>query len=239
MDKERKRIIGLCDGLRTTDINDGMDFCGLKDIGLVAYDIHALWRDTENFGHRIYGFAHTVRFLPTNRRPTAATGEEFRDFKGHWYGAYAKGPHDDEIQAGDIIVIDGHETGTGFIGSNNAQSWINHGAVGVVTNGACRDSDELIRQRVPVYHRYTRATIRPQRVELDATNVPLNIGGVLVRPGDLVVADGDGVVVVPIEHVDEVLKWARHEAGADRKSRRALLEDAGLGADETVRDLEN
>ena len=76
-----------------------------------------------------------------------------------------------------------------------------------MTNGGARDTDELIKQRTPVYSRYISRTIRPGRVELDAVQVPVNVGGALVNPGDVVVADGDGVVVVP--------------AGARRGGRRA------------------
>ena len=236
-DTERQEILNRCRGLRSTDVNDGMDHCGLQDIGMVAYDIQPLWKDVATMDHRFYGFAHTVRFLPTNRRPETMTPDEYAQFMGRWYGELAQGPIADEIHPGDVIVIDGHETGTGFIGSNNAQNWINRGAVGAVTNGACRDSDELIRQGIPVYHRYTRPTVRPARCELDATNVSVNIGGVMVCPGDLVVADGDGVIVVPIEHVDGVLTWAQRIANNDRQGRRRLFNQAGKEQDETTTEL--
>jgi regulator of RNase E activity RraA len=236
-DDERKAILDRCRGLRTTDVNDGMDHVGLQDVGLVAHDIVPLWRDVQTFAHRICGFAHTVRFLPTNKRPGTMSPEEYARFMGQWYRDLAQGPHAGQIRPGDVIVIDGHETGVGFIGSNNAQNWINRGAAGVVTNGACRDSDELIRQKIPVYCRYTRATVRPGRCELDTVNVPVNIGGVMVRPGDLVVADGDGVVVVPIEHVQTVLAEARRIANQDRRGRAKLYEQAGRAQDETTEQL--
>jgi len=235
---ERKEILDRCQGLRTTDVNDGMDLIGLQDVGMVAHDIVPLWKDVETLEHRFYGFAHTVRFLPTNKRIVTDVPDDWAKQKSQWYRELAQGPIAGEIQDGDVIVIDGHETGTGFIGSNNAQRWINNGAVGVVTNGACRDTDELIRQGVAVYHRYTRPTVRPSRCELDATQVPVNIGGVMVRPGDLVVADGDGVVVVPIEHVDDVLAGARGIANGDKSGRRRLFEEAGMDQDETTEELE-
>lgn len=236
-DDERNSLLERCRGLRATDVNDGMDHCGLQDVGIVSADIRPLWRDVETFAHRVYGFAHTVRFLPTNRRAGSMSPEEYAKFMGEWYGGLARGPIGEEIRPGDVIVIDGHETETGYIGSNNAQGWINRGAVGCVTNGACRDSDELIRQRIPVYHRYTRPTVRPARCELDATNTPVNIGGVMVRPGDLVVADGDGVIVVPVEHAECVLVQARRIANRDRKGRSRLFEAAGMDQDETTLDL--
>ena len=79
--------------------------------------------------------------------------------------------------------------------------------------------------------------MRPSRCELDATMVPVNIGGVLVRPGDLVVADGDGVVVVPIEHVDAVLDGAIQIANGDRQGRAKLFDEAGKTQDETTQSL--
>jgi regulator of RNase E activity RraA len=236
-DAERAAILERCTGLRSTDVNDGMDHCGLQDVGMVSYDITPLWRNVETMGHRFYGFAHTVRFMPTNKRAKTMTPEEYAKFLGEWYGKLARGPIGDEIRRGDAIVIDGHETETGFIGSNNAQNWINRGATGVVTNGACRDSDELILQKIPVYCRYTRPTVRPARCELDATNVPVNIGGVMVRPGDLVVADGDGVIVVPVDAIDCVLREARRIANGDRAGRRRLYEQAGMSQDGTTEEL--
>ena len=80
-------------------------------------------------------------------------------------------------------------------------------------------------------------TIRPARLELDAEQVPVSVGGVLVRPGDIVVADGDGVVVVPIEIAEEDAKWARGVANGDRAGRRRLFEEAGMELDETVQPL--
>ncbi|MBC7314810.1 MAG: RraA family protein, partial [Chloroflexi bacterium] len=102
----------------------------------------------------------------------------------------------------------------------------------------CRDTDELIRQRVPVYSHHIEKTIRPFRLEWESEQRTITCGGVQVRPGDIVVADGDGVVVVPIEIAEDVAKWARLVANGDRATRRTLYEKAGLPEDETVRPLE-
>ncbi len=102
------------------------------------------------------------------------------------------------IQEGDIIVIDGADLkDVGFAGSSNTYGWINAGARGVVTNGGVRDTDEVIKQQLPVYCAYIGRGIRPGRLVYDTCNIPVNVGGVVVNPGDIVVADGDGVVVVP------------------------------------------
>ena len=69
--------------------------------------------------------------------------------------------------------------------------------VGVVTDATARDLDEVETERVPLYLRRPGRGIRPGRNKLESVNRPIVCGGVLVMPGDVVVADGDGVVVVP------------------------------------------
>lgn len=234
-DAERQELVELYRGLRVTDVCDGMDRCGLQDVGLLDWEIRPLWRDTDEFRHRIYGFAHTLRFVPTMRRMPTGTPEEIDQHVSHWYQTYARGPIGSEIRKNDVIVIDAQGVpDTGFIGSNNAQGWINAGAVGVVTNGGARDTDELIKQRVPVYSKKISRGIRPGRLELDRTNVPVTVGGVFIRPGDLIVADGDGAICVPIERAREVARWAWKVANGDKEGRRKRYEAAGLPLDHTV-----
>ncbi len=234
MDEKRKALIERYRGLRVTDVSDGMDYMGLWDRGNMHPDIRPLWRDVESFGHRIYGFAHTVRFAPTNRPITPRNPDEAKEFIRSWYRDLAQGPHRDQIQEGDVIVIDGQDVDVGYIGSNNALSWIAAGAVGAVTNGGCRDTDELIKERVPVYSRMITKTIRPGRLEFVDENRPITVGGVLVRPGDVVVADGDGVVVVPIEVAEQVAEYAWKVAEGDKAGRRELYKKVGLPLDDTV-----
>jgi regulator of RNase E activity RraA len=106
---------------------------------------------------------------------------------------------------------------------------------GIVTNGGCRDTDELILQKIPAYIRYTSHGTRPGRIELSAINTPVSVGGALVRPWDFVVADGDGVVVVPREHAEKVAEIAWDVASGDKKGRRKLYEESGMELDETVK----
>jgi regulator of RNase E activity RraA len=111
---------------------------------------------------------------------------------------------------------------------------MNAGAVGVVTNGGARDTDELIKQKCPVYARFISRGFMPGRVEFDAVNTPVNCGGARVRPGDMIVADGDGVVVVPVEQAEAVAKIARGILDSDKRGRRKLYEKRGLPPDSTV-----
>jgi regulator of RNase E activity RraA len=80
--------------------------------------------------------------------------------------------------------------------------------VGLVTGGGLADTDEITYHKVPVWFRRLARGIRPGRNELESVNRPVTVGGVLVRPGDVVVADGVGVVVVPRERAEEVAKAA-------------------------------
>ncbi len=66
--EENKRILAMFEDLRVADVSDGMDVVGLANVGIVNAEIKALWRDTENFTHRIVGVAVTARYVPTNRR---------------------------------------------------------------------------------------------------------------------------------------------------------------------------
>jgi len=233
---ERDEALSRYEGLRLTDVCDALDAVGLQDVRLMDREIRPLWRDTEQFAHRIYGLAHTVRFVPTGRRaPSFESVEEHLAWKGRWYRELARGPIGEEIRKGDVIVIDAAGVGDcGFIGSNNALSWIAAGARGAVTNGGARDTDELIKQRVPVYSRGVSRGIRPGRLELDSTGEPVTVGGVLVRPGDVVVADGDGVIVVPGELAGRVAEIAAQIQEGDKAGRRKLYDRLGRVDDFTV-----
>jgi regulator of RNase E activity RraA len=228
-------LLSLYHGLRVTDVCDGLDAVGLIDTCTMDWEIRPLWRDLEAFRHRIYGVAHTVRFVPTSRVvPRPIPLEDYKAWKSNWYRQLAPGPKE-PIHPGEIVVIDAAEVGdVGFIGSNNALGWINQGARGVVSNGGCRDTDELIVEHVPVYTRRIGRGIRPGRLEWDAENVPIACGGVRVYPGDLVVADGDGVIVVPREHAQTVAEIAWEIADGDKRSRQAKYDAAGLETDFTL-----
>jgi regulator of RNase E activity RraA len=199
--EDDKRILDMYRYLRVADVSDGMDVVGLQDVGLVDPEIHALWKDTDTFSHRVVGIAVTARYVPTNRR------EPRMDDKiiGHWYSTLTSEAFMDVLVPGSMLVIDAMEDGeTRSIGSTNIRTWQKRGMVGLVTSGGLADTDEIIHHKVPTYFRRLARGIRPGRNELESVNRPVTIGGVLVRPGDVVMADGDGVVVVPRERAEEV-----------------------------------
>ena len=79
--EDNQRILGVYKYLRVADISDGMDVVGLQNIGLVDPEIHALWKDTENFSHRVAGIAVTARYMPTNKREPKMDNQTI----GRWY----------------------------------------------------------------------------------------------------------------------------------------------------------
>jgi len=234
-ESEDLELLKLFDGLRVADVSDGMDMAGLPNTGLVDPAIHPSWVNLESLSHVIRGVALTVRYVPTRKPDRPGPGEEFKSWEGNFYGAYSSEAFVPLIHKGVVIVIDDvEEKDIGSIGSNNILVWKDHGAVGVVTDASARDTDEVGLEEVPLYLRKKGRGIRPGRNELESVNRPVSIGGVLVCPGDVVVADGDGVVVVPRKVAAEVAGYAREVLAGDKAARRRLYEKMGIPLDKTV-----
>ncbi len=232
---EDARLLKLYQGLRVADVSDAMDIVGLRGTGLVSSEIKPLWRDLEDFSHRFQGIALTARYVRTNREVPSMTPEEFDKWQGEWYGGISPEAYVDLLRPGSALVFDASEDGdTGTIGSFNIMRWKLQGCRGVVTSGGARDTDEVMKEKVPIYLRRITRGYPPGRNELEAVNTPVMVGGVLVYPGDVVVADGDGVVVVPRRHAEDVARHARRILDNDKKARRALYEKLGLPPDKTV-----
>jgi 4-hydroxy-4-methyl-2-oxoglutarate aldolase len=232
-----KTILALFQGLRVADVVDGMDAVGLVDTGTMDQDIHPLWRDTVNFTHRFAGIAVTARYVPT-QLPTAGilSTEAYDAWAGDWYDKRSPESFIPLIRPGTALVLDDAPfADVGSIGSYNILEWKSLGCVGVVTNGTSRDTDEIIAEKVPLYLRRVGRGIRPGRNELESVNRPVVCGGVLVIPGDVVVADGDGVVVVPRSKAEAVAKYARKIMDGDKEGRRDLYRKVGLKPDPSVK----
>ena len=137
----------------------------------------------------------------------------------------------DAVGAGELIVLDaGDSRAAGLCGELLALSARRRGAAGLVVNGAIRDSVEIAALAFPVFHRGT-SPVASRKEEPGELRVPIRLGGVPIEPGDLVVADVDGIAVVPGELVEAVL--ADVEALAAREE--ALR--AGIEAGESTLDL--
>lgn len=235
-DEENAEILKLYEKLRVADVSDGMDMVGLPNTGLVDPAIHPDWVDRENLSHIIRGIAVTARYVPTQRPDRPQPGEDFAAWEGHFYSTYSTEAFAGAIQKGSVVVIDDVEDkDIGSIGSNNILSWVKAGAVGVVTDAGSRDTDEVAIEKVPLYLRKKGRGIRPGRNELESVNRPVVIGGVLVCPGDVVVADGDGVVVVPRKVAKQVAEFAQAILDKDKAGRLNLYKSLGLPEDKTVK----
>lgn len=230
------KILKLYEGLRVADVSDGMDMVGLPGVGLVDPAIHADWIDREHLSHQFRGIAVTVRYVPTQRPDRPAQGESFSQWEGNFYNSYSSEAFTQLIKPGTVVVIDDvEEQDIGSIGSFNILAWHKLGAVGVVTDASARDTDEIALEKVPLYLRHKGRGIRPGRNELESVNRPVVIGGVLVCPGDVVVADGDGVIVVPRYVAEPVAKFAREILDKDKAGRKSLYESIGKPLDQTVK----
>lgn len=230
------RILALYQNLRVADVSDGLDMVGLPGTGLVNPEIHACWVDLKDFRHVFRGIAVTVRYVPTQRPALPAPGEDFSKWEGNFYSAWSHEAFTQVLRPGSAIVIDDVEDmDIGSIGSNNILGWYRAGATGVVTDAGARDTDEVGLEGVPLYLRKKGRGIRPGRNEIESVNRPVSIGGVLVCPGDVVVADGDGVVVVPRAVAEKVADHANKVLTGDKAGRKRLYENLGRPLDKTVK----
>ncbi len=235
--EQDRQILAVYDGLRVADVSDGMDQAGLANVGLVSADIGPLWRDTEHFTHRIVGIAVTARYVPSNEPQTGPLEtDEFNRWVGDFYNQKSPEPFVPLLRDGSVLVIEDDETSdVGSIGSNNIMNWKSRGCVGVVTSATARDTDEIITEKVPLYFKRVGRGIRPGRNEIESVNRPVVVGGVQVMPGDVVVADGDGVIVVPRANAEQVAKYARATLESDKAARRSMYKQLGLPEDDSVR----
>lgn len=145
------------------------------------------------------------------------------------------------VEEGDVLVVAMTEPAAhGIVGDLLATSLRAHGCIGLVTESAVRDSSELIAMGFPVWSVgvYAAGTTKTAP---GSVNVPVKVGDAEIHPGDVVVADDDGVVVVARGRATDVLNAGRERQGKEAETR-ARLETGELGVDfyglrETLRDV--
>jgi len=135
----------------------------------------------------------------------------------------------DDVTESNVIVIDNG-------GRENATVWgdiltmvaYRRNIAGTVIDGACRDTNLSREIGYPIFSRSYSMRTGKDRVQLEATNGPVNIGDARVLPGDILRGDGDGVVVIPQAHEDKLLTIAEEIDATEEKIRQAVLEGMRL-----------
>ena len=181
----------------TTTLSDAMDRLGIPG---QAFGITPLDR-----GFRMAGRAFTVRTIPV----AVASG--------------TVGDYIDDVPAGSVVVLDNG-------GLLDATVWgdiltiMAHrmGLAGTVIHGVCRDAARSLELGYPIFSRGVSMRTGRGRVQADGYQVPVSLGEVRVEPGDLLVGDADGVVVIPRARQDEVLATSREIAEAEERIRHEI-----------------
>lgn len=149
---------------------------------------------------RFAGQAYTVKYVPAGLVPGTV------------------GDYIDDVSPGDVIVLDNE-------GRTNCTVWgdlltvtaARRGIAATVIDGVCRDVGRVRDLQYPIFSRGYYMVTGKDRVEVVGINVPVSVSGVQVRPGDLLVGDDSGVLVVPMERAEQVLGVARKIAENERR----------------------
>jgi len=159
---------------------------------------------------RIAGPAHTVALAPADRVPE----EPYRGLLA-MLGA---------VRRGDVVVAaTGRSDRAAVWGELTSSSCVARGAAGLVTDGLCRDVEQVRGLGFPVFARGTSPRDVDGRLDFGPHGIPVVLDGVTIAPGDLVVADVDGVVVVPAGVAGDVLRRAGEKAAREDDLRLAVL----------------
>ncbi len=144
---------------------------------------------------RLLGYAHTLRYVPLREDVRDADTAELNAQKA---AIEALGPDE-------VLVIDARgDPGAGTIGDILVARAIARGATGIVTDGGLRDSPSVAELEIPTYYQAPHAAVLGLVHYPLESNVPIACGGVLVMPGDVIVGDAEGVIVVPAAMAEEV-----------------------------------
>ncbi|MFE1961564.1 fumarylacetoacetate hydrolase family protein [Streptomyces sp. NPDC059479] len=158
-------------------------------------------------GQRMVGVAATLRYLPLR--------EDL--FRRHGGGMNAQKRAIEELRPGQVLVMDARRDITaGTLGDILALRALRRGAAGVVTDGAIRDSAQISELDLPVYRGGDHPSVLGRRHVPWDTGVPVACGGALIQPGDLLVGDADGVVVVPPELSERLIADSAEQERQER-----------------------
>ncbi|GAB3119730.1 fumarylacetoacetate hydrolase family protein [Glaciibacter psychrotolerans] len=157
-------------------------------------------------GDRMIGTAKTLRFIPF--RPDL--------FASHGGGFNAQKLAFDTVNPGEVLVVEARgERGTGTVGDVLALRAQVRGAAGIVTDGGVRDFDAVAQFDIPVFSQGAHPSVLGRKHVPWEVDVTISCGGAAVQPGDILVGDGDGVIVIPPQLLAEVVAEAAEQERQD------------------------
>lgn len=175
----------------------------LRRIGLQRAVIGGL--DVLQPGSRLLGVARTLRYLP------------LREDLAETMGMRVQRALLETLRQGDVLVIGARgDQSAGVIGDISAQRAAYLGATGIVTDGPLRDAAVLATFPLAVYHRGVHPAQPSHRHVPYDSDVAIGVGGVTVEPGDVLVGDQDGVVVIPLGRAGEIARAAATQESEER-----------------------
>jgi 4-hydroxy-4-methyl-2-oxoglutarate aldolase len=161
---------------------------------------------------RLAGRAYTVLYGPVDAVKPGTVGDYIDEMKPGQVAVLDNGGREDCTVWGDILTQFAHTRELG----------------GTVIDGPCRDVHLCLELGYPIYSRSYSMKTGKDRVEVYATQVPVSIGDAKVCPGDLLVGDADGVVVLPQGREDEILDVAEGIFSAEEAIRKLVAEGASI-----------
>lgn len=162
----------------------------------------------------LVGFARPVRAAPVNAIPEQPYAPEV---------SYV-----DSLERGDVVVASTSGSPWGFWGELFSTAATGRGARGAVIDGLVRDQLKIAELGFPVFASGARPADSLGRLSIVEQDEPVDLKGVLVERGDLIVADIDGVTVVPSAHINAVIPYAIDKANTENRARAQLLKGAKL-----------
>jgi len=202
---EDKELIALFEGLDTPGVSDAMDKLGLHGQCLGIAPL-------ENYKQVVIGPAFTVKYVPASS-PAGTVGDFI-----------------DDVSPGDVVVIDNDGRTDCTVWGDIMTQYAGIRKIGAtVIDGVCRDVSKALGDGYPLFTKGRYMRTGKDRVQVEAVNVPVSIGTARVAARDIVVADANGVVVVPRHRAREVAEVARKIEAVEADIRAQITQGKTLG----------